>query len=95
MGQPRWSADNFADNYQLVTALEAVAKSKGCTVAQISLAWVHHQGDDIFSITGTSKIENLLQNLAAARIQLSSDDLASIERACPSPRRSRVSAMYT
>lgn len=83
MGQPRFSADNLGHNLTLVDKLTCIAEQKGCTVNQLALAWVHAQGDDVFPIPGTSRLENLASNLQAASIKLTKEDLAAIESACP------------
>ncbi|HKX77193.1 MAG TPA: aldo/keto reductase [Novosphingobium sp.] len=70
-------------NYALVVALEALAESKGCTAAQLALAWVLHKGEDIVPIPGTRSAERLAQNVAAAGIALTGDDIAAVERALP------------
>jgi aryl-alcohol dehydrogenase-like predicted oxidoreductase len=73
----------FATNKALVDRLAAVAAKKGVTTAQIALAWVHAQGADIFPIPGTTKLANLEDNIAAAAVQLTPEELAAIEAAVP------------
>jgi len=80
---PRWQDEAMAKNRSLVETLTALAKSKGHTPAQLALAWLLHQGPDIVPIPGTTKIGRLDENLGAAGIRLSADDLAEIERAVP------------
>jgi aryl-alcohol dehydrogenase-like predicted oxidoreductase len=80
---PRFQADAGGTNLRLVEALAAIATTKGCTPAQLALAWVLHQGEDIVPIPGTRRIERLEENLAAAEIALSADDLVAIEQALP------------
>jgi aryl-alcohol dehydrogenase-like predicted oxidoreductase len=63
--------------------LQSIAESKGCSVAQLALAWILHQGDFFVPIPGTSKILHLETNAAAADIQLASTELAAIERIFP------------
>ncbi len=70
-------------NYALVEALYALAESKGYTAGQLALAWVMHQGDDVSPIPGTRSIDRLRENTAAASIELTSEDIAAIERAMP------------
>jgi len=60
-----------------------VAREKNCTPAQLALAWVLHQGEDLVPIPGTRRIERLEENVAATQIALSADDLATIEAALP------------
>ena len=80
---PRFAEDAFEANAALVKRLAALAAAKGVTTAQIALAWVHAQGPDIFPIPGTTKEANLDENLAAAAVELTADELAAIEAAVP------------
>jgi aryl-alcohol dehydrogenase-like predicted oxidoreductase len=80
---PRWQADVIGKNRSLVETLTAIARGKGRTPAQLALAWLLHQGQDIAPIPGTTKIHRLEENLGAAEIRLSADELAEIERAVP------------
>lgn len=82
-GMPRFAPEHLPQNLALVDALNRIAERKGCTPSQLSLAWVHAQGDDVFPIPGTTKLENLRSNLEASRIKLSAEELAEIEAACP------------
>ncbi|CAF3695497.1 unnamed protein product [Rotaria sp. Silwood1] len=79
---PRFSKENFDKNLQLVDTLTSLAKKKGCTTGQLTLAWVLAQGDDFIPIPGTTKIKNLEENVAAAQIQLSKDEVNEIRQAC-------------
>lgn len=56
-----------------------MAEKKGCTLAQLALAWVLHQGDDVCPIPGTTKIGNLNQNLGALSVKLTAHDMADLE----------------
>lgn len=80
---PRFEAENFAANLAFVDTLERIAASKDVTAAQLALAWVLHQGDDIVPIPGSRRIEHLADNIAAVDIVLSADDLATIAAAVP------------
>ena len=60
---PRFRPENLEHNKILYEQVSATATRKGCTPSQLALAWVHHQGDDVCSIPGTTKIENLNQNI--------------------------------
>ncbi|KAL7628598.1 hypothetical protein AAE478_000113 [Parahypoxylon ruwenzoriense] len=75
---PRFSAENFPKNLAIVDELVAIAKEKGCTAAQLALAWLLSLGDDIFPIPGTTKIPSLEENCAAASIALTADESARI-----------------
>lgn len=79
---PRFSKENFPKNLQLVDTLAALAKKKGCTVGQLTLAWILAQGQDFIPIPGTTKIKNLEENAAAARIKLTKQEEAEIRQAC-------------
>ena len=80
---PRWQGEALANNLSLYDQLAEIAAAKGKTVAQISLAWLLHQGEDIVPIPGTTNLGRLEENTAAAQIALSAADLASIEAAMP------------
>ena len=78
-GVPRFGAEHFARNVALVEEVETLAKEKGCTPAQLALAWVLAQGDDIVPIPGTKRRNYLEENVGALEVTLSKDDLARIE----------------
>jgi aryl-alcohol dehydrogenase-like predicted oxidoreductase len=80
---PRFHEKNFEHNAQLLEQLQAVVQAKNCTVAQLALAWILHQGDFFVPIPGTYKIEHLEANAAAADIQLSNAELAAIDTIFP------------
>ncbi|GLR00063.1 aldo/keto reductase [Dyella mobilis] len=80
---PRFVGENFARNLQLVKQVETMAQEKGCTPAQLALAWVLAQGTDIVPIPGTKRRSRLDENLGALDVELSQDDLAAIERIFP------------
>ena len=80
---PRFAGDNFQKNLDLIDAVGAIAADKGVTAAQLALAWVLAQGDDLVPIPGTRRITTLEQNAAAADIVLTPDDLARIEAVFP------------
>ncbi len=80
---PRFQADNFAHNRELVAKIEAVAAAKGCTPAQLTLAWLLAQGDDIVAIPGTRYRKRLDENLGALDVKLSPAEVAQIAAAVP------------
>ncbi len=80
---PRFHPDNVDHNLALVEALRAVASGKGVTVAQIAIAWVLERGSDIVPLVGARTRERLTEALGALDVDLSTDDLAAIERAVP------------
>jgi aryl-alcohol dehydrogenase-like predicted oxidoreductase len=80
---PRFSGGNVEHNLALVAALRRVAEAKGCTVAQIAIAWVAAQGRDIVPLVGARTRERLAEALPALDLALTGDDLTEIERAVP------------
>ncbi len=72
---PRFQGDNLEANIAIVEAIDAVAKAKDLTPAQVALAWVHAQGDDVAPIPGTKRRKYLEQNAAATEVTLSLDEL--------------------
>jgi aryl-alcohol dehydrogenase-like predicted oxidoreductase len=70
-------------NLALVEALRRVAENKGCTVAQLAIAWVAAQGHDIVPLVGARNRERLAEALPATELHLTPDDLAEIEKAVP------------
>jgi aryl-alcohol dehydrogenase-like predicted oxidoreductase len=80
---PRFSGDNFDRNRALLATLEAMAKDKGVTTAQIALAWVLSQGNDIVPIPGTRRITYLEDNVAALAVTLTDDDKRTLDTAFP------------
>lgn len=80
---PRFQGENFDKNLQLVQKIEELAAQKGCTTAQLALAWVLAQGEDIFPIPGTKHIKYLDENIAALDISLSKQELEEIEAIAP------------
>ncbi len=77
---PRFQDENFDTNQRLVQAVIEIAHDKHCTPAQLALAWLLHQGEDIVPIPGTRKIERLDENAGATRIELSDRDLDRVEQ---------------
>ena len=80
---PRFQGENFARNLQLVKQVELLAEEKGCSPAQLALAWVLAQGQDVVPIPGTKRRSRLDENLGALDVQLSKEELASIDRIFP------------
>lgn len=80
---PRFQGENFQRNIELVAEVKQLAETKGCTPAQLALAWVLAQGDDIVPIPGTKRRSYLTENLGAAEVRLSVADLAEIDRILP------------
>ncbi len=80
---PRFRGEAYEHNLALVRNLEEIAEEKGVTVAQLSLAWVLSRGNDVVPIPGTKRRKWLRENIAAADLQLSDDDVARLEAAVP------------
>src|ERR1044071_783896 len=76
---PRFREENFQQNMRLVERVREVAAGKGCTPAQLALAWVLAQGDDVVPIPGTKRRKDLEDKVGAAEVELSGEDLARIE----------------
>ena len=80
---PRFQGENFRRNLQLVDEIHAIASAHRCTPAQLALAWVMEQGDDIVPIPGTKRRRYLEDNVGALAVQLTDDDRARIDRTIP------------
>jgi len=80
---PRFQGENFNKNLELVARVEEIAKEHKCTPAQLALAWVLAQGDDIVPIPGTRHPERVEENVAALDVVLSESDLRRIDAAAP------------
>jgi aryl-alcohol dehydrogenase-like predicted oxidoreductase len=80
---PRWSAENFRKNLDLVAKVKEIAAERRCTPAQLALAWVLAQGEDIVPIPGTRHVERLEENVAAVDVRLTDDDLRRLDAAFP------------
>jgi aryl-alcohol dehydrogenase-like predicted oxidoreductase len=80
---PRFTGENFEKNIQLVREVEKMAQEKGCTTAQLALAWVLAQGEDIVPIPGTKHVKYLDQNIGALDVQLSGEDLRRLDAILP------------
>jgi aryl-alcohol dehydrogenase-like predicted oxidoreductase len=81
---PRFQGENFQKNLDLVAQLKVIAADKGCTPAQLALAWVLAQGEDIVPIPGTKRRKYLEENVGALNVSLTANDLARINAAVPS-----------
>lgn len=80
---PRFQGENFYKNLELVEKVKALADDKGCSPAQLAIAWVLAQGEDIITIPGTKQIKHLEHNIASEKVKLSKEDLESIEAIMP------------
>ena len=80
---PRFQGENFDRNLQLVDRVKELADAKGCTPAQLALAWLLAQGEHIVPIPGTKKRDRLRENLGAADVELSAEDLTRLDELAP------------
>ncbi|XP_010547656.1 PREDICTED: probable aldo-keto reductase 4 [Tarenaya hassleriana] len=79
---PRFQDENLPGNKVIYEKMAAMAEKKQCTPGQLALAWVHHRGDDVCPIPGTTKIENLDQNIGALSVKLTPEEMAELEALC-------------
>src|SRR3954447_11904012 len=80
---PRFQGENFEKNIQLVREVEAMADEKGCTTAQLALAWVFAKGDDVVPIPGTKHVRYLDDNIGALEVELTREDLERLDAILP------------
>ncbi|HZY81145.1 MAG TPA: aldo/keto reductase [Cyclobacteriaceae bacterium] len=80
---PRYQGDNFYRNLELVEKIKAMAVTKGCSASQLAIAWVLAQGEDVITIPGTKRIKYLEENIASGNVQLTKEDIQSINAAMP------------
>jgi aryl-alcohol dehydrogenase-like predicted oxidoreductase len=80
---PRFQRENRERNLRLVERAREIAAEVGCTPAQLALAWLLHQGDDVAPIPGTRRVRRVEENAAAADIELTGEQLAALEEAFP------------
>lgn len=76
---PRFKPENLEHNKYVLERISEVAAKKGCTPSQLALAWVHHQGNDVCPIPGTTKIENFHHNIGALLLNLASEEMTELE----------------
>ena len=80
---PRFQGENFQRNLDLVERVKEIASEKGVTPGQLAIAWLLHQGEDIVPIPGTKRRKYLEENVAAAEVSLSDEELSRIDEAAP------------
>ena len=80
---PRFEQENFRRNIELVEKIRAFSANKGCTPAQLALAWVLAQGDDIVPIPGTKRRRYLQENVGALDVRLTPEELMEIDSLLP------------
>jgi aryl-alcohol dehydrogenase-like predicted oxidoreductase len=82
-GNPRFQGENFAKNLQLVEHVQRLATRKGCTPAQLALAWLLQRYEDVVPIPGTSSAKRLEENVGAVNVQLTQAELDEMDRIAP------------
>lgn len=80
---PRFQAENFKSNLRRLDGLRALAEEKGASLAQLAISWLLHRGDHIVPIPGTKRVWTLEEDVAAAEIELSEEEMTLIESAFP------------
>ena len=80
---PRFQGDNFRRNLEVVSLVEQIAQEKLCTAAQLALAWVVAQGENVVPIPGTKRRRYLQENIGALEVTLTADDITRIDRVSP------------
>lgn len=83
VNMPRFQGANFYKNLELVEKIKTLAAEKGCTPAQLAIAWVLAQGEDIVTIPGSKRIKHLEENIAAETVTLTNEDLQGIAAIMP------------
>ncbi|XP_020977870.1 probable aldo-keto reductase 1 isoform X3 [Arachis ipaensis] len=76
---PRFQPENLESNKTIFERVNEMAAKKGCTPSQLALAWLHHQGNDVCPIPGTTKIENLNDNIGALSVKLTPQEMTELE----------------
>jgi len=76
---PRFQAENFEKNKVTFEKIAVIASRKGCSPGQLSLAWIHHQGNDVSPIPGTTKVRNLEENIGALSVKITPDEMKEIQ----------------
>ncbi|KAJ0079236.1 hypothetical protein Patl1_24177 [Pistacia atlantica] len=79
MKLPKLQSENLDHSKKLFERVNEIAEKKGCTTSQLALAWVHHQGDDVCPIPGTTKMENFNQNIKALSVKLTLEEMVELE----------------
>ncbi|GAB4857306.1 hypothetical protein Ancab_015214 [Ancistrocladus abbreviatus] len=75
----RFQLENMDHNKHIFEGVNEIATRKGCTPSQLALAWVHHQGDDVCPIPGTTKTENFNENIGALSVKLTPEEMAELQ----------------
>jgi aryl-alcohol dehydrogenase-like predicted oxidoreductase len=80
---PRFQGENFQRNLDLVATVETLAGKKGCTPAQLALAWLLSRGDDVVPIPGSTRAERVEENVGALRVSMTPEDLSTLDSIAP------------
>ena len=80
---PRFQGENFQKNLDLVAKVEQLARTKGCTPAQLALAWLLSRGEDVIPIPGSTRIERVAENAGATRVTLTPGDIRALDALAP------------
>ena len=91
--QPRFQKEAFDRNLANRQAFFAIAERKGCTAAQLALAWVQMQGNDVFPIPGTKTASRVVENASAMAVSLTAEEMREIEAVSPEPEGDRYEGM--
>ncbi|KAL0388170.1 UNVERIFIED_CONTAM: putative aldo-keto reductase 2 [Sesamum radiatum] len=86
---PMFQPENLEHNHKLYERVKDIATRKGCTTSQLALAWVHHQGNNVCPIPGTTRINNLEQNIEALAVKLTAEEMAEIDEIASSVKGDR------
>ena len=89
---PRFQGDNFQRNLDLVATVERLARKKGCTPAQLALAWLLSRGKDVVPIPGSTRIERVEENAGAVTLSLTSEEIATLDTLAPTVYGDRYAA---
>ncbi|KAI3465797.1 hypothetical protein Pfo_022460 [Paulownia fortunei] len=90
---PRFQPENLEHNSSLFERVKDMATRKGCTSSQLALAWIYHQGKDVCPIPGTTKINNLNQNIGALAVKLTSEEAAELDSIASSVKGDRYQSL--
>ena len=74
---PRFT-EYIEENMKLVEIVKSISESKGCTMGQVALAWLHAQGDDVFPIPGTKKVHRLEENIGGFNVKLTDEEMTQL-----------------
>ncbi|XP_047948550.1 auxin-induced protein PCNT115-like [Salvia hispanica] len=90
---PRFQGENLESNKLIYDKICEMATSKGCSPSQLALAWVHHQGDDVVPIPGTTKIDNFNDNIGALSVKLTPEEMTLLSSLAENVKGDRYIAM--